>query len=236
MPKTPRPLAELEPLPPRFLQRPTLVVARHLLGCLLVRVEGRRLLVTRIVETEAYVGQNDKACHAAGGKTPRNEIMFRSPGTAYVYFTYGMHHCLNVVTEEEGFPAAVLLRAAEPVQGLEAIRARRGGRTDRELLSGPGRLCQGLAIDRELNAVDLTAPDSPVWLAEGAEIEDDRVATSGRIGISERAGEARYYPWRFFERGSPFVSKGRPAVQRKKETRKGEETQQKETTRQGARK
>lgn len=203
---------KLAPLSSRFTALPTLKVAEKLLGCYLVRQWEEHELVVQIVETEAYVGEDDKACHAAAGKTRRNEIMYGPPGAAYVYFIYGMHYCLNLVTERDGFPGAVLIRACTPIQGIEAIRIRRPGRKDRELLSGPGRLCAGLAIDRNLNGTDLTSPTSPLFIAKGPPVPKNKVETSSRVGISKSAGEARGYPWRFFIRGDPHVSPGRPTV------------------------
>lgn len=158
----------------------------------------------RIVETEAYTGPDDEASHAHRrvGRTARNDAMFGPPGTAYVYRIYGVHWCLNLVTGAPSFPAAVLLRAAEPVLGTEAMRARRRlGVADRELLRGPGNLARALAVDGALNRHDLAAP--PLWLAAAdAPVSDDQIAVGPRVGIS-RAVEA---PLRFWVRGNAFVS------------------------------
>jgi DNA-3-methyladenine glycosylase len=140
-------------LPLGFFARPTLVVARDLVGRHVIRREGGALLVARIVETEAYCGEDDLACHASRGRTRRNDPLYRRPGTLYVYFTYGMHWLLNVVTERAGFPAAVLVRAAEPVHGTERMRPRRAGRPDCELLRGPANLCRALGVDGGFNGV-----------------------------------------------------------------------------------
>ena len=188
-----------------FYARDTLVVARQLLGQRLVRLlEGERLS-GRIVEVEAYVGETDRACHAACGRTARNAVMYGPPGHAYVYFIYGMHHCLNVVTADEGFPAAVLIRALEPVEGLATMRRLRQGRPDRELTSGPAKLCQALAIDRTFNGLDLCA-DGPLFIEAGPPVDDADVETGPRVGV--RGDEAALTaPWRFFVRGNPFVSR-----------------------------
>lgn len=195
-------------LPRDFYERDTLTVARELLGRRLVRVTDEARLAGLIVETEAYVGQDDAACHASRGRTPRNEVMFGPPGHAYVYFIYGMYHCLNAVTEGEGFPAAVLIRAIEPVEGVQIMRQHRPGRPDTQLTSGPGKLCQALAINRALNRADLCA-GSVLFIEDsedGRPVPGSAVATGPRIGI--RADEtARTVPWRFHVRHNPFVSR-----------------------------
>jgi DNA-3-methyladenine glycosylase len=187
-----------------FFARDTAAVARALLGQLLVSSIGGRRCLARIVETEAYVGPHDPACHAAGWRrTPRTEVMYGPPGVAYVYFTYGMHWCINVVTEREGYPAAVLLRAAEPLRGLAAMRERRGPVPDRALASGPARLTEALGIDRGLNGHRLSS--RPLWIAAGPAVPSRRVAAGPRIGIRV----ARDWKLRFWIRDNPFVSPGR---------------------------
>lgn len=190
-----------------FFDRPTLTVARELLGCALVRMlEGQRLAGT-IVEVEAYIGESDRACHAARGRTPRNSVMYGLPGLLYVYFTYGMHHCANMVTEREGFPAAVLLRAVHPADGISHMMQRRGRDSLQELTSGPAKLCQAMAIDRALNGEDLTT--SPcIWVEPGNPIPEGQIATGPRIGVA-RTGEAALYPWRFWLPDDPCVSRPR---------------------------
>jgi DNA-3-methyladenine glycosylase len=189
-----------------FFTRDTLTVARDLLGQRLVRVLDGARFSGRIVEVEAYVGEEDQACHARCGRTERNAPMYGPPGHAYVYFIYGMHHCLNVVTEREGYPAAVLIRALEPLEGIEEMRARRGDRPDVQLTSGPARLCQALDIDRQFDGADLCAPDARVFLEEGIPIPDDAAATGPRVGV--RGDEvAVTVPWRVFVRDSRYVSR-----------------------------
>lgn len=197
-------------LPREFFARDSLTVARDLLGARLVRIlDGQRLSGT-IVECEAYIGQGDTACHASRGRTSRTEVMFGPPGFAYVYFTYGMHWMLNVVTEEEGFPAAVLLRAIQPVEGIQTMRTLRqtkgNPRTDRELTSGPARLTQALAIDKTLNGADLVAGDG-LWLESEGRFPDDSVERGPRIGINYAAEKDQLAPWRFWVRGNPYVSR-----------------------------
>lgn len=188
-----------------FYRRSTLTVARELLGKRLVSVMGGQRVSGLIVEVEAYIGEGDAACHAARGRTPRNEAMYGPPGHAYVYFIYGMHHCLNVVTEEEGFPAAVLIRALEPLEGLEIMRRYRLGQPDRELTNGPAKLCQAMAIDRGFNGVDLCAGGA-LFLEEGRMVAQGAIGASPRIGI--KADElARSVPWRFYLQGNDFVSR-----------------------------
>jgi len=190
-------------LPRAFYDRDTLCVAQELLGHRLVRIWHGQRVSGRIVETEAYVGSSDTACHAARGRTDRNAVMFGPPGHAYVYFIYGMYHCLNVVTEAEGFPAAVLIRALEPLEGLEVMRENRGGRPDRELTAGPGRLCQALGIDRRFNGVDLCEPGL-LFIEEGE--PPSSVAAGPRIGIRAETKDMAA-PWRFFLPDSSFVSR-----------------------------
>jgi DNA-3-methyladenine glycosylase len=192
-------------LPRRFYARPTLAVARDLLGHRLVRrLEGSRL-AGRIVEVEAYLGESDQASHARPGPTQRNAPMYGPPGHAYVYFIYGMHHCLNAVTEGEGSPAAVLIRALEPLEGLEVMRRHRPNRPDHELTSGPAKLCQALAVDRSLNRADLCAGDT-LWIEADDPIADALVETGPRVNV--RGDEhARSAPWRFVIRDHPYLSR-----------------------------
>src|SRR5262245_23623166 len=190
-------------------------LARKLLGCSLVRVldDGTRLSGV-IVETEAYCGAPDLASHAVGGRrTARNEAMYGPPGTAYVYFTYGMHFCFNVVCGREGVPLAVLVRALEPVEGLETmrrLRTRAPGRdmkttTDSDLCSGPGKLCRALAIDRHFSGIDLRAHPQLFLERSGRRLHEEQMSNTPRIGIGS-AGDWANRPLRWFMKGNPHVS------------------------------
>ncbi|HSJ51806.1 MAG TPA: DNA-3-methyladenine glycosylase [Actinomycetota bacterium] len=193
-------------LPRRFFARPATVVAPDLLGRVLVRMlpDGTRVSV-RLVEVEAY-GPDDPASHAFRGRTARNAVMFGPPGHLYVYFTYGMHFCANVVTGTAGVGSAVLLRAAEPLEGLETMSARRGVEAPRLLCSGPGRLAQAMGVDRRDDGADLVG-GANLELRAGEPLPASRVARSARVGVRVGVRER----WRYFERGSPFLSPGRPA-------------------------
>ena len=188
-----------------FYDRPALDVARELIGLHLVRVLPEGRVAGRIVETEAYVGPQDLACHAARGRTARTEVMFGPPGHAYIYFIYGMHWCLNLVTERDGFPAAVLLRAVEPTEGIELMRARRPkARKDVQLTSGPSRLCAAFGIDGSLNGADLCRPGSVLYVEDRGDPRSTIVAAP-RIGV-DYAGEWAAKPFRFYEDESAYVS------------------------------
>ncbi len=190
-------LAALAPLERGFYQRPTRAVARALIGTLVVRdlPEGR--VAVRLTEVEAYLGVGDPAAHTYGGRrTARNETMWGEAGRLYVYFTYGMHHCCNVVTRRPGIPEAVLLRGAVVVAGAAIVAARRGRATGAGLVGGPARLCQGLGIDRTLDGADLTRGVG-VWLASDSVARRRlRVARLPRVGVAY-AGEAAQWPLRF---------------------------------------
>ena len=199
-------MLEPSPLPREFYARPVLCVARECIGKLLVHRTPRGLLVGRIVETEAYRGPEDRAAHSFGGRrTARTEVMFGPPGHAYVFFVYGMHYQFNVVTTKTGAPHAVLVRAVEPLLGLEDMAKRRKlATTSRDLSNGPGKLCQAFAIDQHAYGLDLCASD--LFLADGPRI---RAARSARIGI-DYAGDWAQKPWRFFDPKSRYVSRARP--------------------------
>lgn len=190
-------------LPRSFYEQPTLEVARQLLGKYLVRKHPDGVAVGRIVETEAYIGPKDKACHASRGRTQRTEIMFGPAGHAYVYFVYGFHHMLNIVTEAVDFPAAVLIRAVEPVQGIALMKKRRNRVQPRNLASGPGKLCEAFAIDRGLNGSDLCG--NVLYVRDSGEPVTN-VVTAPRIGV-DYAGKWKHKPWRFLIHGNLFVSK-----------------------------
>lgn len=183
------------PLARSFYLRPTLAVARDLLGRTLVRVLDGQRLAGRISEVEAYVGEDDLASHAARGLTPRNRAMYGHGGLAYVYLIYGMHHCLNVVTEAEGFPAAVLIRGMQPLEGAALMQANRAGRPLRDLATGPARLCQALAVDRRLDGHDLTAGVG-LWLEPGDPAPASAIAATPRVNVGGDQ-HARTIPWRF---------------------------------------
>jgi DNA-3-methyladenine glycosylase len=197
------------PLPRSFYARPTLTVARELLGAVVARrFPDGDVLRGRIVETEAYVGEQDKACHARAGRTPRTDVMYGPPGVAYVYLTYGMHHLLNAIAEPEGFPAAVLIRAAEPLEGLPRMARARGTDHAHLLMSGPAKLCQSLGLDLRHNREDLRG--DVVWIERGDAVPDRLVATSPRIGCQTARPPWDRIPWRMFLEGNPFVTPGRP--------------------------
>jgi DNA-3-methyladenine glycosylase len=194
-----------ERLSRRFYARPSTVVARDLLGQIFVRAgRGGSRVAARIVETEAYE-QTDPASHSFRGPTARNGVMFGPAGHLYVYFTYGMHFCMNVVTDREGWGSAVLLRAAEPLEGVSAMRRRRRTSDLRLLCSGPGRLTQAFGIDRRFDGADVVEGPT-VWIERGARVPRDRVGIGPRVGIRSGVEE----PWRFSITGDPFVSRGRP--------------------------
>jgi DNA-3-methyladenine glycosylase len=186
-----------------FYEQPTIEVARQLLGKYLIRKHPDGTTVGRIVETEAYIGPQDKACHASRGRTPRTEIMFGRAGHAYVYMIYGFHYMLNIVTEAADFPAAVLIRAVEPLEGLSLMQSRRQTERLRSLASGPGKLCRAFAIDRTLNGNDVCG--KVLYLDDHGE-PAPKVMTTPRIGV-DYAGKWKDKPWRFLIKGNEFVSK-----------------------------
>jgi len=181
------------PLPRSFYSRPTLKIARSLLGARLVRILDGKRLAGLITETEAYISEKDLACHARAGRTPRTTVMYGPPGHAYVYFTYGNHWMLNVVTEREGFPAAVLIRAIQPVEGVEIMLKRRQGRDT----YGPGKLCQALGITKTENGVDLTAGGSSLWIEAGVVVTRQNVTIGPRVGLNKTPEPWLSKPWRF---------------------------------------
>ena len=220
-------------MPREFFARPSVPVAPGLLGCVLEHQTEAGLVAVELTEVEAYAGASDPASHAYRGKTARNAVMFGPPGHAYVYFTYGMHFCVNLVCLGNGSASAVLLRAGRIIEGEELARARRtavprGGRGDgsprenkaipfRDLARGPARLCQALDIDRSLDGADVCVPDSPLrmrWPEAGttARSAERKVASGPRVGISVAAE----VPWRFWVEGDPTVSVYRPAVPRRR--------------------
>jgi len=191
-------------LPRSFYEQSTVDVAKQLLGKYLIREHTEGASVGRIVETEAYVGPHDLACHASKGRTRRTEVMFGAAGYAYVYFIYGFYHMLNLVTEAKDYPAAVLIRAAQPVEGIALMHRRRKNGSLRNLASGPGKLCQAFGIDRSLNGADLCG--EVLFVEDRGEPAPKFLATP-RIGV-DYAGKWKEKPYRFLVRGSDFVSKG----------------------------
>lgn len=197
------------PLPVKFYDRPTEVVARDLLGRVLESTTPDGVTRGIIVETEAYTGPEDPACHAAAGLTRRTEHLFGPPGRSYVYFIYGMYWCVNAVTRERGHGSAVLVRAVHPVTGMELMQRRRPrARRERDLTNGPGKLCLAMGIDGAMNG--LTLQRSPLVIRDGTPVRDADVVVTPRIGIVQAADR----PLRFFVRDDPFVSATPPRFAR----------------------
>jgi DNA-3-methyladenine glycosylase len=184
-------------LPRDFFARPTLTVARAVLGMRLVRIQDGQRLAGIITEAEAYIGETDLGCHARAGRTPRTAIMYGPPGHAYVYFTYGMHWMLNFVTEMEDFPAAVLIRTIHPVEGLEIIAVRRKGRLQPTWTDGPGKICQAMGIDGGLNGIDLCAAEAVLFVEAGDPVPDECVTIGPRVGLNSVPEPWKSKPWRF---------------------------------------
>jgi DNA-3-methyladenine glycosylase len=180
-------------LPRNFYNRSTLTVARELIGARLVRILDGARLVGIITETEAYIGETDLGCHAKAGRTPRTYPMYGPPGHAYVYFTYGNHWMLCPVTEKEGFPAAVLIRAIQPIEGVEVMSARREGRDT----FGPGKLTQAMGIGKGENTVDLTEANGSLWIEAGISVPDKSVTIGPRVGLYSVPEPWKSMPWRF---------------------------------------
>jgi len=184
-------------LPVEFYHSPVLQTARSLLGMRLVRLLDGQRLSGIITETEAYDGEQDQACHARSGKSKRNAVMYASGGCAYVYFTYGMHWMLNAVCGVEGYPAAVLIRAIQPVEGLDVIATHRAGRPRSQWTEGPAKLTQALGITGSLNGISLTDPASPLLIEAGDPIPDERIRMTARVGLGTTPEPWLSLPWRF---------------------------------------
>jgi DNA-3-methyladenine glycosylase len=180
-----------------FFTRNTVQVARDLLGTRLVKIENGERIGGIICETEAYRGEEDQGCHAKAGRTARTQVMYGPAGHAYVYFTYGMHWMLNAVCEQEGYPAAVLIRAIWPAEGVHLIKARRSPQPQKYWTNGPGKLCQALAIDGRYNQLDLCAPDGVLFIEQGDPIPDSAVTTGPRVGFNNVPEPWLSMPWRF---------------------------------------
>jgi len=188
----------------QFYELPTLELAEKLLGKIFVRMlPGNIRLKARIVETEAYMGEHDEACHAYRGRTARNSSMFRAPGTIYVYFTYGCHYMLNIVSEPENIAGAVLIRSMEPVDGIRVMQELRGTAVVKSLMSGPGKLARALSIDSRCNGKDLYGEE--FFLENALPLPEFMIGTSTRVGISK----SRELPWRKYIINNPHVSKVR---------------------------
>ncbi len=194
-----------EKLPRSFFSRNSLSVTQELLGKRLVRLLDSQRLSGHIVEVEAYIGTDDQASHARPGLTERNAPMFGPAGHLYVYLIYGVHHCLNVVTESSGFPAALLIRALEPLEGIPTMQRLRGSQPYHNLTNGPGKLCQALGIDRDFSGLDMCAPDSPIWIEDAPPIPTENIKHSPRIGVRGDP-QALQAPWRYYVQGNRWVS------------------------------
>ncbi|MET8694853.1 DNA-3-methyladenine glycosylase [Streptomyces bauhiniae] len=203
------------PLPRDFFDRPVLEVAPDLLGRLIVRTTPDGPIALRLTEVEAYDGPNDPGSHAYRGRTPRNDVMFGPPGHVYVYFTYGMWHCMNLVCGPEGTASGVLLRAGEIVEGAELTRERRlSARNDKELAKGPARLATALDVDRSLDGTDACATgQTPIRVLTGTPVPPEQVRSGPRTGV---AGDGGVHPWRFWVADDPTVSPYRAHVPRRR--------------------
>ena len=191
----------------KFFQQKTERVAKELLGKVLVRKIGNKILSGTIVETEAYIGPHDLASHASRGRTDRSDIMFREAGNWYVYMIYGFYYCLNIVTEEKDYPAAVLIRALEPLEGIEIMKKYRNVDNVANFTSGPGKLCKALAIDKSLNCASATSKNSKLYIEDRSmKIPRNKIAKSTRIGV-DYAGHWKDKLLRFYVKDSRFVSK-----------------------------
>ena len=190
-------MPEYSRLPRSFFIQNTTHVARDLLGMRLVKIENGNRIAGLIIEAEAYRGESDQGCHAKAGRTPRTEVMYGPPGIAYVYFTYGMHWMLNFVCEHEGFPAAVLIRAIWPTEGVPIIESRRGTQPRRHWTDGPAKICQALAIDGSFNGHDLCAPEAQIFVEAGDPVPDESVTTGPRVGFNNVPEPWLSIPWRF---------------------------------------
>jgi DNA-3-methyladenine glycosylase len=183
-----------------FFDRETVTVAQELLGCLLVHKTSHGILGGYIVETEAYLGYDDPACHSFRGKTKRNEVMFKGSGFVYIYMIYGLYYCLNFTTNTKDKPEAVLIRALEPVQGIEIMKKNRSKQHKKELCSGPGKLAQALLIDLKVNG---TKVGEKINLIEGIKVEKVDIVSTPRIGISQ----AKDWPLRYYIKNNQYISK-----------------------------
>ena len=190
----------------QFFDRPALQVARELLGARLVRLENEQRIAGTIIETEAYRGEEDLGCHCRAGRTPRTAVLYGPPGHAYVYFTYGMHWMLNFVAEEQGVPAAILIRAILPTEGLAAIAMRRGSQPPQRWTDGPGKICQALNIDGRFHGADLCSPYAEIFVEPGTPVFDSSVTTGPRVGLNNVPEPWKSIPWRFSIKNQGLVA------------------------------
>jgi DNA-3-methyladenine glycosylase len=184
-------------IPREFFERQAVQAARELLGMRLVRLEDGQRIAGLITETEAYRGEEDLGCHCRAGRTPRTQVLYGPPGVAYVYFTYGMHWLFNVVVESEGFPAAILIRAIQPTEGLEIIASRRGFQSSEKWTNGPGKICQAMNIGKRFHGYDLCAPGAEIFLEWGDPVPDSSVTIGPRVGLNNVPEPWKSIPWRF---------------------------------------
>ncbi|MER5184203.1 DNA-3-methyladenine glycosylase [Streptomyces sp. NPDC002896] len=208
------------PLSREFFDRPVLQVAPDLLGRILVRNTPDGPIELRLTEVEAYAGMDDPGSHAYRGRTPRNDVMFGPPGHVYVYFTYGMWHCMNLVCGPEGKASAVLLRAGEITEGADLARKRRlSARNDKELAKGPARLATALGVGRALDGSDICAgPDAPLSILTGTPVSPDQVRNGPRTGVAGDGGDGEAHPWRYWIANDPTVSPYRAHTPRRRRT------------------
>ncbi len=203
-------MSSMSILPPNWYEQDVVSAAQQLLGKRLVRWLNGQRVGGMIIETEAYRGEEDLACHARAGFTQRTRVMYGPPGRAYVYFTYGMHWLLNVVCMEEGYPAAVLIRAIQPLEGIEIIASRRAGQPPQRWTDGPAKLTLALAIDGSLNGADITNPASGLWIEDAPLPQGVVIQQSARIGIERVAQPWKSIPWRFYLQWDNSMGQFRP--------------------------
>jgi len=190
-----------------FLHGDVTAISQRLLGKLLVTNIDNQITIGRIVETEAYHGSKDKACHAyLHRNTKRTSVMFKDGGRSYVYLCYGIHFLFNIVTHEEGQPNAVLIRSLEPIEGIDIMKDRRLIAIERNLCNGPGKLAQAMGIDKVVNDLVLYDKSSPVWIGDAGSVDDFEIVTTTRIGV-DYAEEDALLPWRYYIKGNSYISK-----------------------------
>ena len=202
------PMSQPQRLTRSFYDRPALQVARELLGKRLVHIDDGWRIAGIILETEAYRGEDDLGCHCRAGRTPRTQVMYGPPGHAYVYFTYGMHWMLNFVVEEQGYPAAILIRAIHPTEGVQVVARRRSPQPRAHWTDGPAKICQALNIDKRYNGVDLCDENAHLFVETGGAIPDSSVTIGPRVGLNTIPEPWKSVPWRFKVPGSTYQVSG----------------------------